>query len=115
LQEWNCNQQRLVCLGPWQWHKKMSCVCTKMIFLRLPHQGAIPQILKLEFPMKTWGPKQTCKWNKMKIMNFFKISLLHAGTKHFHCICRKTLIYLQHNVLYFIFSSLVHKIQTFIF
>jgi hypothetical protein len=47
---------------------------------------------------------------KWKLWTFFKISLPHAGTKYFYCIFRQTLTYLQHNLLYFIFSSLVHKI-----
>jgi len=35
------------------------CVCeVKIMFLTPPHQGTNPQILKLEFPMQTWGLKQ---------------------------------------------------------
>jgi hypothetical protein len=39
----------------------MMCVWSKMVFLTPPCQGANPQILKLEFPMQTWGPKQKRK------------------------------------------------------
>jgi len=33
-------------------------MCSKMMFLTIP-QGTTPQIMKLEFPMQTWGPKES--------------------------------------------------------
>jgi len=53
-----------------------------MLFLTPPRKGT-PQILKLEFPMQNWGPKQKCKENKL-IINFLKINFLHLGTKYFY-------------------------------
>jgi len=40
----------MVCV--WVW------VVSKMTFLKLPSHGTTQQILKLEFPMQTWGPIQ---------------------------------------------------------
>ena len=43
------------------------CVCvyiyiySKMMFLTPSHQGTYPQIMKLQFPTQTWGPKQKHK------------------------------------------------------
>ena len=36
-------------------------VCSEVMFLMLPRQGTTPQILKLEFLMQTWGPKEKRK------------------------------------------------------
>jgi len=41
----------------WWRVEKIWCMC-KMMFLTPPRQGTNPQILKLEFPMQTWGTKQ---------------------------------------------------------
>jgi len=41
-----------------------------MMFLTLPCQGTTPQLLKLKFPMQTWGPKQKCKFKKKKLFAF---------------------------------------------
>jgi len=57
-----------------------------MMFLTLTRQVTSPIILNVEFPLQTWGPKQICEQNKLKITKFILISFLHVGTKHFHCI-----------------------------
>ena len=60
--------------------RSMMCVCvracmrSKMMFLTYHCQVRTPKILKLEFPMQTWGPKQKCKWNKLKIIKNFKLT-----------------------------------------
>jgi len=41
------------------WRKYSVCLCNKM-FLTLPRRDWSPQILRLEFSMQTWGPKQKC-------------------------------------------------------
>jgi len=42
-----------------QWSVEVWYVCSKMMFLTQPRQGTTPQIMKLEFPMQTWGPKES--------------------------------------------------------
>jgi len=38
------------------------CVCeARLLFLKIPHQGTTPQILKLKFPVHASGPKQKSK------------------------------------------------------
>ena len=49
-----------------------------------PRQTA--KILRMEFPMQTWGPTQKCKQNKLKIIKTIKLNFLHVGTKYFYCI-----------------------------
>jgi len=51
---------------------RMTRVCSKMIFLPLSRQRTIPQILRLEFPMQTWGPKEKCKKNELRTTNILK-------------------------------------------
>ena len=43
-------------------------VCSKMMFLTLPGKGITPQIFMLKFPVRTSGPKQKRKLNKMRII-----------------------------------------------
>jgi hypothetical protein len=45
----------------WPKYRVYVCVCGNMIFLTLPRQGTTPQILKMEFPMQIWSPKQKFK------------------------------------------------------
>jgi len=47
--QWSVEEVWCVCVC-------VCCVC--VMFLTLPSQGTTPHILKLEFPMQTWGPKQ---------------------------------------------------------
>ena len=38
------------------------CVCeVRLLFLKIPHQGTTPLMLKLKFPVNTSGPKQKRK------------------------------------------------------
>jgi hypothetical protein len=50
--------------------------CCKMMFLTLPRQGTTPQLLKLELPMQTWGPKQKSKLKKKYLLSACRLQTL---------------------------------------
>jgi hypothetical protein len=60
-QNFACEKFAVKCGGSMTRARVCVCVCSKIVFLTLPHQVKTPQILKLEFPTQTWGPKQKYK------------------------------------------------------
>ena len=88
------------------------CVCSEMKFLTLWSQGTTPQILKLEFLMQTWSPKQKSKYNKLITIHIY-IDIFYFLLNLFWT--EMSVIYSQLIVDYYVISSyLVHNIWRFI-